>query len=426
MNFPKFSSLAKVITLVLVLNLAASCNNEVRQKDTLKDIPWHVLMLESEMVRNPHAWMLDFEKRPKWNYTHGLVLMATMKVYEHTNNQRYLSYIKEYYDEMIDENGKILHNYRIDNYNIDHIKPGINLFELYDITKDERYLTALKTLREQLRTHPRTSEGGFWHKKIYPHQLWLDGVYMNTPFYARYGKVFNEPENFNDVAHQIFIVEEKTRDNSTGLLYHAWDESKQQAWANPENGQSPNFWGRAMGWYAMALVDVQDYLPADHPDRGRIIQVLDNLMKALLNFQDPETGLWYQVIDQMGREGNYLEASVSCMIAYTLIKSVNNNLLDSSYLEPATKAYQGILNYLISFDEDGYIHLNQVCGVAGLGGNPYRDGSYEYYINEIIRSNDPKGVGPFMLLSMEMEKAGIQLKKNNIETKSVIVHSEFK
>lgn len=426
MNFPKFSSLAKVSLLVISLNLVSSCKNEVKHKDLPKDMSWHVLMLESEMVRNPQAWMLDFEKRPKWNYTHGLVLMATMKVYEQTNNQRYLNYIKEYYDEMIDENGKILHNYRIDNYNIDHIKPGINLFDLYDITKDERYLTALKTLREQLRTHPRTSEGGFWHKKIYPHQLWLDGVYMNTPFYARYGKVFNEPENFNDLAHQIFIVEEKTRDNSTGLLYHAWDESKQQAWANPENGQSPNFWGRAMGWYAMALVDVLDYLPADHPDRGRIIQVLDNLMKALLNFQDSETGLWYQVIDQMGREGNYLEASVSCMIAYTLIKSVNNNLLDSTYLEPAKNAYQGILDYLISFDEDGYIHLNQVCGVAGLGGNPYRDGSFEYYINEIIRSNDPKGVGPFMLLSMEMEKAGIQLKKNNIETKSVIVHSEFK
>ena len=364
------------------------------------------------MVRNPHAWMLDFERRPKWNYTHGLFLMATRKVWENAGDSRYLDYIKEYYDEMIDEQGNILHNFKLENYNIDHIKPGINLFDLYNYTNDKRYLVALQKLREQLKTHPRTNDGGFWHKKIYPHQLWLDGVYMNTPFYARYGQVFNEPDNFDDVVLQIQLVEQKTRDNATGLLYHAYDESRQQAWANPETGHSPNFWGRAMGWYAMALVDVLEYFPNDHPDREKIILVLNRLMYALENYQDPATGLWYQVVDQMGREGNYLEASVSSMIAYTLVKGVNQNVLDSAHLEIAVKAFQGILDHLISYDDDGYIHLNQVCAVAGLGGNPYRDGSYEYYINETIRSNDPKGVGPFMLLSMEMEKAGIHLTKS--------------
>jgi unsaturated rhamnogalacturonyl hydrolase len=407
LNFLKKTSL-----LALAIVFLISCNSGVEKLDNPEsEQPWHVLMLEAEMHRNPEAWMLDFESKPKWNYTHGLVLLAAHKIGEETGDQRYMDYIKAYYEDMIDADGNILYNFRIENYNIDHIKPGINLFDLYAETGDERYLIALQTLRQQLRTHPRTTEGAFWHKNIYPHQLWLDGVYMNTPFYARYGKVFNEPENFDDVVVQITQVYEKTLDEVTGLLYHAWDESREQAWADPVTGHSPNFWGRAMGWYAMALVDVLDYFPASHKGRTEIIQIMNNLMDALLAFQDQETGLWYQVVDQGHREGNYLEASVSCMMAYTLTKGVNNGYLSPAYMEPAQKAWQGILDKLVSFDADGHVHLNQVCGVAGLGGNPYRDGSYEYYINEIIRSNDPKGVGPFMLLSMEMEKAGLHLAK---------------
>jgi len=368
-------------------------------------------MVESEMERNPEAWMFDFEKKPKWNYTHGLMLMAIRKVWEQTGEQKYFDYIKGYYDTMIDSDGKIMFNYNLPNYNIDHIKPGINLFDLYEHTKDKRYLTALETLREQLESHPRIPEGGFWHKKVYPHQLWLDGVYMNTPFYTRYGKIFNQPENFDDVLLQVTLVEQKTRDEATGLLYHAYDDSREQAWSDPETGHSPHYWGRAMGWYAMALVDVLDYFPTDHAGRNQIVEILNRLMVAISNYQDAETGLWYQVVDQMDREGNYLEASASCMFAYTMIKGVNNQYLNESYAEKAQKAFQGILDHLISYDGEGNINLNQVCGVAGLGGNPYRDGSYEYYINEIIRSNDPKGVGPFILLSMEMDKAGINLTK---------------
>jgi unsaturated rhamnogalacturonyl hydrolase len=402
---------AVIAAMVLVF---AQCNQAERSTSSKDNESWHVKMMDSEMHRNPNAWMLDFEKRPKWNYTHGLVLMATEKIWQETRDQKYFDYIKAYYDEMIDSEGHINWNFKLENYNIDHVKPGINLFDLYEQTDDERYLTALQTLRSQLTTHPRTSDGAYWHKNIYPHQLWLDGVYMNTPFYARYGKVFNEPANFDDVVLQITVVEEKTRDDKTGLLFHAWDESREQAWADPVTGHSPNFWGRAMGWYAMALVDVLDFFPANHEGRDTINRILKRLMDAMLQFQDPKTGLWYQVLDMPGHEGNYLEASVSSMVAYTLAKAVNNNLLDPSYMTYAEKAFQGILDYLVSYDEDGYIHLNQVCGVAGLGGNPYRDGSYEYYINEIIRSNDPKGVGPFMLLSIEMEKAGKKLARNNI------------
>lgn len=365
----------------------------------------YIQMLESELQRNPQAYSLDFESRPKWNYTHGLVLMAAWKVWKITSDQRYFDYVKTYYDQMIDDEGNIMHNFRFDNFNIDHIKPGINLFDLYEQTHDQRYLTAINTLRNQLRVHPRTADGGFWHKAIYPNQLWLDGVYMNTPFYARYGKLFNEPQNFDDVVLQITVVEEKTRDEKTGLLYHAWDESREQAWADNITGKSPNFWGRAMGWYAMALVDVLDYFPEDHQGKTTIIAVLERLLTAVIHYQDEETGLWYQVLDQGSRQGNYLEASVSCMMAYTITKAVNNGYVSPTYLPAAIRAFKGINTLLVTEDENGHISLNQVCGVAGLGGNPYRDGSYEYYINEIIRSNDPKGVGPYILLCMEMEKA---------------------
>ncbi len=400
-----------ILFSVMLMFALYACQGGAGKKTS--DKPWHVWMLESEMVRNPQAWSIDFEKKPKWNYTHGLMLMAARKVWETTSDDRYFKYIKTYYDEMIDAQGNIGHNYEVENFNIDHICPGINLFDLYSISGDARYLNALQTLRTQLKLQPRISEGAFWHKKIYPNQVWLDGVYMQAPFYARYGQAFNEPQNFDDVAHQIKLVEMRTRDSVTGLLYHAYDESRAQQWADPKTGHSPHFWGRAMGWYAMALVDVLDYIPAGHSERQELIAILNRLVKALLTYQDPDTGLWYQVVDQMGRDGNYLEASASCMYAYTLVKGINNQYLDPSLMLQARRAFDGILEHFVSYEDNGIINLNQICGVAGLGGNPYRDGSYEYYISEPIRSNDPKGVGPFILLSLEMAKTGYSGLKSN-------------
>jgi len=403
----------KVLTTMLLamVFILGACNlsGTKEAKNTQEDISWHQLMMDAEMERNPEAWMADFESRPKWNYTHGLLLKAATLIWKETGNQKYYNYIKAYYDEMIDAEGNIGHNYRMDNFNIDHVKPGINLFDLYQETGDERYLKAMQTLREQLRQHPRTSVGAYWHKKIYPSQIWLDGVYMNTPFYTRYGVVFDEPANFDDVMVQINQAGEKTFDPETGLLYHAWDESRTQDWSNPETGHSPHFWGRAMGWYCMALVDAAEYLPADHPGHTDIKRILTRTVDALAKYQDPETGLWYQVVNLPDREGNYLESSVSSMVAYSIAKGVNLGILEQNYFALAEKAWNGLLNNMISFDEEGLVNLNNICAVAGLGGNPYRDGSFEYYISEPIRSNDPKGVGPFMLLSMEMEKAGIDV-----------------
>ena len=247
------------------------------------------------------------------------------------------------------------------------------------------------------------------HLLIYPYQMWLDGIYMALPFYAEFGKTFGEPAAFDDVAHQIILIEKHTRDAKTGLLYHGWDESKQQRWANRETGCSPHFWGRAVGWYVMAIVDVLDYLPPDHPKRPDILAIFECAIEALVKVQDQSTGLWYQVLDQGNREGNYLEASGSCMFVYSIAKAVRQGYLPKSSLEVARKGYHGILDHLIHVDEQGLVNLEKICSVAGLGGTPYRDGSYEYYVCEKIATNDYKGVGPFILASIEMEQIGDRL-----------------
>lgn len=375
-----------------------SCNSS-NQKKTL---PWSVRMADSEMNRNPEPWMIDFRETPKWEYTQGLVLKAILQVWQATGDEKYFRYVKTYYDQFIDTDGNIM-TYDLDEYNIDRINPGKVLFSLYQKSGDEKFRKAIFLLRKQMQTHPRTIEGGFWHKNIYPHQMWLDGIYMASPFLAEFARTFDEPALFDDVADQIILMEKHARDGKTGLLFHGWDESRQQKWSNPATGQSPNFWGRAMGWYSMALVDVLDFLPADHPKRPDVIAILQRLATAIANFQDAETGLWYQVVDKAEKDGNYLESTASCMFVYSLAKAVKNGYINSLFLGVAEKGYNGILKVFIEADEDGSIQIHQACSVAGLGGDPYRDGSFEYYIGEKIRSNDPKAVGPFILASLELE-----------------------
>lgn len=365
--------------------------------------PMSVRMADSDMIRNPKAWMLDFAKTPKWNYTPGLVCSAIQQVWKKTGDEKYYNYIRTYADEMINEDGTIK-TYKPQEYNIDKVNPGKFLFGLYKQTGDEKYAKAIKLMRDQMRTHPRTSEGGFWHKKIYPHQMWLDGLYMGSPFLVQYAKVFNEPALYDDVALQIELIDKYTYDDKIGLYYHGWDESKEQKWADKKTGRSPHVWGRAMGWYAMALVDVLDFFPKDHPKYNFILDQVEKMAKSVVRYQDKETGLWYQVVDQGKREGNYLEGSASSMFAYFLLKAVDKGYIDKKYLDNGTKAYKGILDHLIKVDDNGLVSITQVCGVAGLGGNPYRDGSYEYYVNEIIRDNDPKAVGPFIMASLLYEE----------------------
>jgi rhamnogalacturonyl hydrolase YesR/beta-xylosidase/lysophospholipase L1-like esterase len=368
---------------------------------------WSARMAESVMKRDPDPLTLDTTDRPAWNYTQGLVLDSIGQVGQRNGDERYRKYVLAYFANMIDADGTI-HAYRKDEFSLDRINAGKPLFELYAKTHDERYRKAIETLRQQLRGMPRTSEGGFWHKKRYPHQMWLDGLYMASPFLAQYAKVFKEPAAFDDVINQFVLMEKHARDPRTGLLYHGWDESREQKWANPQTGTSPAFWGRAMGWYAMALVDTLDFIPLDHPRRGELLAILQRLAEAITRVQDPKSGVWWQVVDQGGREGNYLESSVSTMFSYSLLKATRLGYIDPKYRDVGRRAYDGILKQFIEADKDGLVTIHHVCQVAGLGGDPekerYRDGTYEYYVNEKQRDNDPKGVGPFILASLERER----------------------
>ena len=389
---------------ILFSALLLGCNgssNKVENQVTSAD-PSYMRMADSEMKRNPDPRLLDFREKPKWEYSNGLVCSAMLMAWEQTGERRFYDYARYYADSMINKDGSIK-TYKRTVFNIDRINPGKMVMKLYKDTGFEHYRKALDTLREQMKEHPRTSEGGFWHKKVYPYQMWLDGLYMGSPYLAEYAKEFNEPELFDDVAKQFILVDKYTYNADKQLFYHGWDESREQKWSNPETGQSPHFWGRAMGWYAMALVDVLDFLPQDHEKRDAIIEILSRLAVGIKKYQDPASGVWWQIVDMGGHEGNYLEASCSSMYTYALLKGVEKGYLDKSYLEVAKKGYEGLLNEFIKENEDGTISLTNICGVAGLGGKPYRDASYEYYIGEPKRDNDPKGVGPFIMAAIYYE-----------------------
>jgi unsaturated rhamnogalacturonyl hydrolase len=366
-------------------------------------LKWSDKMALTLMKRHPEAYMIDDSKTPKWDYVHGLVLHSMEELYKKNPDPRYPVYVKGYVDALVQNDGTIK-SYELDKYNIDMVVSGRLLFNIYETTKEEKYLKAMQLLRKQLAEQPRTASGGFWHKNIYPNQMWLDGLYMGEPFYAQYTLTFEDGKSFDDIAKQFELIQLHATDPKTGLLFHAWDESKKMPWADKETGNSPNFWSRALGWYVMALVDVLDYMPKDHPKQKELVQYLNNASVALAKFQDSKSGLWYQVTDKGGKEGNYLEASGSSMFTYAFAKGANKGYLPAKYKKLANKAFDGLTKQLIKVDADGGIRLTQACQVAGLGGTPYRDGSYEYYVNEKKKDNDPKATGPFILAALELNR----------------------
>lgn len=399
----KFILMQGVVCFCIIMML--SCNQAPDRdstKSTGKTESWSVKMGETIMKDFPEMWRMEEASKIKWTYTKGLMCDAYLALWKETGNQDYFSYAKAYADTLIDDEG-VIYGYKMEDYNIDNVNPGKMLFTLFEESGDNRYEAVIQTLRKQLDNHPRTDAGGFWHKKRYPHQMWLDGLYMGSVFYAKYGTIYDEPESVLDAANWIILMEEKARDPESGLLYHAWDESKEQLWANKETGLSPHFWSRGMGWYAMALVDILDYLE-ENSRKDEVIAIAQRTAEAIIKVQDENTGVWYQVLDQGDREGNYLEGSGTAMFTYFLLKAVKKGYIDDSYLAHARKAYQGMLDHLILIREDGGIVISPVCAGAGLGGDPYRDGSYEYYINENKRDNDPKAVGPFILASILYEE----------------------
>ncbi|MCB0644530.1 MAG: glycoside hydrolase family 88 protein, partial [Phaeodactylibacter sp.] len=369
-----------------------------------QDLDWSERMALSIMKRAPEAWMNDFQDSPKWTYTIGLVMNSLCRVAEEKDKSLYFQYARGYADTMILADGSI-RGYDITSFNIDNIAPGPYLLSVYEKTKEPRLETAIQTLKQQLSWQPQTTDGGYWHKLRYPWQMWLDGLFMGEPFQAEYAHKFDQLELLDHVAEQFILAEKHTRDPQTGLLYHGYDESRLQQWAHPETGCSPHFWGRAVGWYCMGLVEVLDHFPKDHEKRAELEAILDRTLQAVLKVQDPETKTWWQVLNLPGKAGNYLESTASCMFTYAMIKGVNKGYLDEKYRPRAKESYEGLLKTFIKVDDDGEVHLTKCCAVAGLGGRPYRDGSYEYYIGEPIRDNDPKGIGPFMLASLEFERS---------------------
>ena len=368
------------------------------------ELPWSQRMADSTIKRWPQGKYLSEDKPWVWNYELGVLLQGMDDAWYHTADGAYYTYIKESIDPFINKDGSIS-TYKPENNQLDDLVLGRELLLLYGVTQDAKYYKAATLLRQQLTTHPRTADGGFWHKQRYPQQMWLDGLYMAEPFYAQYAATFNEPQDFGDITKQFVLMEQHSRDPKTGLLYHGWDETKQQRWANKETGISPNFWARGMGWYMMALVDTLPYYSENDPGRAKLLGILQRLATAVAKYQDKESGLWYEVVDKPGAKDNYFESSAACMFTYALAKGVRLGYLPETYSTNASRAYQGILKQFIKTDADGSVTLTGTVRAIGLGTDAVHDGSYSYYVSQEVISNDPKGVGAFMMASTEMEAA---------------------
>lgn len=414
----KFKSFVSVLFLCLfsqqVFSQSSSNHSAIAKKmaeTIMKTYPDSMVVMKylNHLIQDkqidPNA--KDIEKalrnRPaNWNYEIGVVLMGFEKLWKTTGDFTYYQYIKHIIDHFITEDGNI-RTFQFEEYNSDNIPAGRQLLALYQTQNIQKYRKAADILRNQISWQPRNRVGGFWHKLKYPTQMWLDGLYMIEPFYAEYALMTGKTEDFDDIINQFVLMEKYARDEKTGLLYHGWDESKLQKWANKETGKSPEFWSRSMGWYIMALVDVLDFVPQNHPRRGELVAILNRLATALVKVQDPATGVWWQVTDKGGKEGNYLESSGSSMFILGLAKAVRMGYISDNYIPVIKKGFDGILKQFVVTDENGLIHLTKAVGGAGLGGTPYRDGTYDYYVKEPTRTDDLKAVGPFIQACIEMD-----------------------
>ena len=380
-------------------------------------------MTASEMQRTPKSYLLDFSSKPKWSYVMGIELEAMLDTYLKYGNPRIWEYCKDYTDTMINAQGEI-RGYQLKDYNLDNIRTGHFVARMYQQKPEQKNLIAMREMMKQLRQQPRTEEDGvFWHKAIYSYQVWLDGIFMGLPFYTMAAPILLSAKEagkvYDDAIQQVKTTYERTLDSLTGLNRHAWDETHEMFWADPQTGLSQHCWGRAQGWYTMALIELLDALPTNYARRQEVVAILQQDLENVVKWQDKESGLWYQVMDAPNREGNYLEATCSSMFAYALLKAYRKGYVaNKAFQDAGIRAYQGILQHFIRVNDDETISLTHCCSVAGLGPglsekvkraapnvkeNRRRDGSYNYYLSEPVRDNDAKGVGPFIWASLEME-----------------------
>ncbi len=397
-------SMINVCKAILLAGFLAAFTGSAQTNATLAvagatPLQWSTRLAQSEIVR--------LEPKPaKWDYTMGLFTLALLKLDQASSNPHYLAFSQSAVGSLVAPNGTI-QGYKREEFQLDALNPGKTLLALWHQTKEPRYRQAAELLYHQLEQQPRTADGGFWHKQRYPNQMWLDGLYMAGPFQAQCAGLFGPAAAFDDAARQIHLVELHTFNATSGLFYHGWDATHTQPWANPATGTSSNFWGRAIGWYAMALVDELDYFPNDHPARPALLATLGKLCTGMAHYQDATSGLWYQVVDQGHRPGNYREATASAMMVYALAKGINHGYLGGEFRPVATRGYAGLIKHLVTLDGPDDWSLQQCCSVAGLGGAPsngrYRDGSFTYYVSEPVVKNDLKGVGPFILAGIELQ-----------------------
>jgi unsaturated rhamnogalacturonyl hydrolase len=396
-------SMQNVLLFLVILLFPGSCNFKNQDKMPVR------FQQEGQVARKlADAALFRFDSLVKYNHPETIKWQYDVAFLGQAIDKlgyldyKYSKYLEDYLDYFIEDDGTVK-KYKVTDYNLDNINPAKGLITIYKRTGEEKYRKALNLFIDQLKNQPTTPEGGYWHKKIYPDQMWLDGIYMYSPFLAQYAKEFNDPQWFDIISRQITLIYEKTRDEKTGLMYHAWDSSHKEKWCDPQTGKSRQFWGRSMGWYTMALVDVLDYYPENNPEREKIIRILNEICKSLEMVRDEDSGLWYQVLDKGGEKGNYLEASGSLMFIYVFAKGAHKGYLPAKYLELAEESFTSAEEEFIVTGADGYPVLKNTCGGCGLGGNPYRDGSYEYYINEKRVDNDPKGLAPFILAAIELK-----------------------
>ncbi len=365
-------------------------------------------LVEKSTVDVP-AWNIEKALEGKavgWNYIDGCMILALLEIYQTTGEEKYYEFANAFIDHRVREDGSIS-GYSVDEYNLDNVNAGKTLFALYDINGKEKYRRAIDLIYSQVQTQPRTAEGNFWHKKIYPNQVWLDGMYMAQPFYMEYETRFNGKKNYEDIFGQFHNVIEHMLDPETGLYYHGYDASRTVFWCDKETGLSQNFWLRALGWYSMALLDTLDKCEVCREcekEYEYLKQAFVDLTDSMLKLQD-ESGLWYQLPALGGKEPNYLETSGSAIMAYSLLKGVRLGFLPENYRVYGLKAFRGICNAYLK-EKNGQLSLGGICLVAGLGpaDNPRRDGSFAYYVSEPVVEDDAKGVGPLLLAYTEMRR----------------------
>ena len=354
---------------------------------TMRPIDYAKLTIDTMMRKYDAA---DLPPKGAFHYHQGVFLSGVYENYLHSYNEEWFLYMKDWVDSMLDENGKII---KCDHGRLDDVQPGNLLFPIFERTGEDKYKNAINELIDVMKHFPKNKEGGFWHMIYFKDEMWLDGLYMGGPFVCKYARMFNSPDCYDISADQVIIMREKTRDENTGLWYHAYDCERVAEWANKETGRSPEFWGRSVGWVPVAILDELDYIPKTHPKYDILCKIVRDLLIAVCNFQS-EDGRWYQVIDKGTCDGNWLENSCSCLFTAAICKAVRHNILEEDYLEKAKKAYRGVIDSL-TWDAEG-IQIGNVCIGTGVG-------NYKHYCDRPTSTNDLHGVGAFLLMCSQME-----------------------